>query len=280
AAEEGAELMVGTNVTDVSGNTIKVDGVFGPSTIMGKVLIGADGPNSIVAKAHGMTREHDPMGIGTAFEYELANTAVDRDAVEMYFGKDYVPGGYAWIISQGGNTANIGVGIRKVLFEKNMCARDYLEKFMYKHPIAADKLQDARILSVVSGVVPVGGAPEKTVSNNVMLAGDAAGQLIATNGGGIPTAMIGGKLAGETAVEYLAGKCELSVYERRWREQMGLEIKTAVYIRKMMDNLMRSDRLMSKAIRTISPQQMKAIQCGKLPEPVKKTLTKLNFGLG
>jgi flavin-dependent dehydrogenase len=172
------------------------------------------------------------------------------------------------------------VGIREVLFEKNMCARDYLEKFMYKHPIASDKLQDARILSVVSGVVPVGGAPEKTVSNNVMLAGDAAGQLIATNGGGIPTAMIGGKLAGETAVEYLAGKCELSIYERRWRVQMGLEIKTAVYIRKMMDNLMRSDRLMSKAIRTISPQHMKAIQCGKLPDPVKKTLTKLNFGLG
>jgi geranylgeranyl reductase family protein len=280
AAEEGAELMIGTNVTDVNGNTIEVDGIFGPSTIKGKVLIGADGPNSIVARAHGMKREHDPMGIGTAFEYELANTAADGDAVEMYFGKDYVPGGYAWIISQGGNTANIGVGVREVLFEKNMCARDYLEKFMYKHPIASDKLQDARILSVVSGVVPVGGAPEKTVSNNVMLAGDAAGQLIATNGGGIPTAMIGGKLAGETAVEYLAGKCELSIYERRWREQMGLEIKTAVYIRKMMDNLMRSDRLMSKAIRTISPQHMKAIQCGKLPDPVKKTLTKLNFGLG
>ncbi len=256
-----------------------MDGAFGKFEVEGKIIIGADGPNSVVAKANNMLRDDDPMGTGIAFEYELSGVDVDRDAVEMYFGKDYVPGGYAWIISQGGDTANIGVGIREALFEQHLCARDYLERFMYKHPIASEKLTGASITSIVAGLVPVGGAPKVTANHNTLLAGDAAGHIIATNGGGISTAMLGGKLAGETAAEFLAGKCQLQEYETRWRQQMGLEIKTSVYVRKLMDRLMLSDRLMSTAIKMITPEQMKAIQCGQLPEPVRKTLLKLNVGL-
>ncbi|MEZ5334016.1 MAG: geranylgeranyl reductase family protein, partial [Methanolobus sp.] len=279
AGKTGAHLLVGTNVTEVNGTKLFMDGAFGEFEVEGKVIIGADGPNSIIAKANNMIRDPDPMGTGTAFEYELSGVDIDKDAVEMYFGKDYVPGGYAWIISQGGDTANIGVGIREALFEEHLCARDYLERFMYKHPIASEKLKGASITSVVAGLVPVGGAPKVTASHNTLIAGDAAGHIIATNGGGISTAMVGGKLAGETAAEFIAGKCKLQDYEKRWREQMGLEIKTAVYVRKLMDRLMLSDRLMTAAIKMITPDQMKAIQCGQLPDPVKKTLMKLNVGL-
>lgn len=160
-----------------------------------------------------------------------------------------------------------------------MCARDYLEKFMYEHPIASGKLEGASIVSVVAGLVPVGGAPKVTATKDTVIAGDAAGHIIATNGGGISTAMVGGRIAVETAADHLEGKCKLTEYDRRWREQMGLEIKTAVYTRKLMDKLMLSDRLMSAAIRMISPEQMKAIQCGQLPDAVKKSLLKLNVGL-
>ncbi|MEA1984126.1 MAG: geranylgeranyl reductase family protein [Euryarchaeota archaeon] len=274
----GAQLMVGTNVLEVNGNSIKVDGVFGKHTIDAKVLIGADGPNSVVGRAKGLVRDPDPMGTGTAFEYELSGVDVDREAVEMYFGKDYVPGGYAWIISQGGDTANIGVGIREVLFKTGMCARDYLDRFMYEHPIASEKVKSGSIVSIVSGLVPVGGAPRRTATMDTLIAGDAAGHIIATNGGGISTAMVGGKVAGETAVDSLNSTCKLTEYDRRWREQMGLEIKTAAYARKLMDNLMRSDSMMSAAIKMISPEHMKAIQCGRLPDAVKKGLIKLNFG--
>ncbi len=279
AGKAGAQVLVGTNVLEVDGTELLMDGAFGEFDVKGKIIIGADGPNSIVAKANNMLRDTDPMGTGTAFEYELSGVDVDREAVEMYFGKDYVPGGYAWIISQGGDTANIGVGIREAMFEQHMCARDYLEKFMYEHPIASGKLEGASIVSVVAGLVPVGGAPKVTATKDTVIAGDAAGHIIATNGGGISTAMVGGKIAGEAAADHLEGKCKLTEYDRRWREQMGLEIKTAVYTRKLMDKLMLSDRLMSAAIRMISPEQMKAIQCGQLPDAVKKSLLKLNVGL-
>jgi geranylgeranyl reductase family protein len=279
AAKAGAHLLVGTNVTEVRGTELMMDGAFGEFIVKGKVIIGADGPNSIIAKANNMLRGADPMGTGTAFEYEISGADADKEAVEMYFGKEYVPGGYAWIISQGEDTANIGVGIREAMFGQGMCARDYLDKFMHEHPLASRKLEGASILSVVAGLVPVGGAPKITATSDTLIAGDAAGQLIATNGGGISTAMVGGKLAGETAADHLEGRCSLIEYDKRWREQMGMEIKTAVYARRLMDKLMLSDKLMSAAIKVISPEHMKAIQCGQLPDPVKKSLLKLNIGL-
>ncbi len=280
AAKAGAHLLIATNVLEVTGTRVTMDGAFGRYEVQGKVIIGADGPNSMVATSKGMLREPDPMGISTAFEYELSGVDVDKEAVEMYFGKDYVPGGYAWIISQGDDRANIGVGIREALFAEHMCARDYLNKFMYEHPIASEKLKEGTIVSVISGLVPVGGAPRITATKDTLIAGDAAGHLIATNGGGISTAMVGGKLAGESATDFLEGKCKLEEYDTRWRAQMGLEIRTAVHIRKLMDRLMLSDGMMNAAIKTISPAQMKAIQCGQLPAPVKKTLQKLNMGMG
>ncbi len=91
--------------------------------------------------------------------------------------------------------------------------------------------------------------------------------------------MVGGKIAGQTAAEFLDGKCALQDYDERWRREMGLEIKTAVYVRKLMDNLMRSDSMMSTAIRMIAPEQMKALQCGQLPDAVRKGLIKMNFGI-
>lgn len=279
AAKTGAHLLIATNVLEVNRTEVTMDGAFGRYEVQGKVIIGADGPNSIVAASNGMVREPDTMGTSTAFEYELSGVDVDKEAVEMYFGKDYVPGGYAWIISQGGDRANIGVGIREALFAEHMCARDYLNRFMCEHPIASEKLKEGNIISVISGLVPVGGAPRVTATKDTLIAGDAAGHLIATNGGGISTAMVGGKLAGESAADFLEGKCRLEEYDRRWRAQMGLEIRTAVHVRKLMDRLMLSDGLMNTAIKAISPAQMKAIQCGQLPDPVKKTLQRLNIGM-
>ncbi len=279
ASKSGAEVMVGTSVKEVNGTHLVMEGVFGEFEVDAKVVIGADGPNSIVARSNGLTKSHDPMASGTAFEYELTGVDVDRSAVEMYFGNQYVPGGYAWIISQGDDNANIGVGVREAMFGKNMCARDYLEHFMHDHPIASEKIGNGCITSVVAGLVPVGGAPRITATKDTLIAGDAAGHIIATNGGGIATSMVGGKVAGQTAASYLKGECDLIDYDRNWRMEMGLEIKTSVYVRKLMDNLMRSDRLMSAAIRSISEDQMMALQCGRLPEPVKKLLMRLNPGL-
>ena len=279
AAKAGAKLMVSTRADSIEADNVFIRGVMGEFNIQAKVIIGADGPTSMVAKTAGLIDRSDNMGRAVSLEYELTGVDIDRDAVEMYFGRDYAPGGYAWIISEGGDAANIGVGIRQPLCEPGVSTQDYLHRFMYEHPRAAPMLEGSSITAVISGIVPVGGAPPKTVEGNIIICGDAAGHLIATNGGGIPTAMVGGKIAGETAADAVAGKCQLAEYENRWREQMGLEIKTSVYVKKLMDGLMRSDPMISTAMKMLTPDQMKALQRGRLPEPVKKMLKTLNTGI-
>ncbi len=276
AARAGAELMVKTRVTKVEGTTVETSGIFGKHRISAKAIIGADGPNSLVAKSKGLAWKPGSKETSVAIEYQVRNVDIDPNALEMYFGKDFVPGGYAWIFPEGENRANVGIGIRTGMAEKGVSAKEYLHRFMRNHPLAAPKLKNASVMNVIAGIIPVNGAPEKTATEDALIAGDAAGHVIATNGGGIPPAMIAGKIAGETAAEFAAGKCKLEEYDRRWREQFGKGLETSVQARQLMDGIMKSDPLMNAAFKFISPEQMKAMQCGKMPAAVKMGLQALN----
>ena len=278
ATRAGAELMIKTRVMKIEGTTIETSGVFGKHRIKAKAIIGADGPNSLVAKSKGLALQPESRETSVAIEYQVRNVDMDPSALEMYFGKDFVPGGYAWVFPEGKDRANVGIGIRSGMAEKRISAKEYLHRFMRDHPLAGPKLKNGVIMNVIAGIVPVNGSPERTATQNALIVGDAAGQIFATNGGGIPPAMIAGKVAGETAAEFAAGKCRLEEYDSRWRAQFGAALETSVQARQLMDGIMKSDTLMNAAFKLISSEQMKVMQCGKLPGPVKLGLQALNRG--
>jgi digeranylgeranylglycerophospholipid reductase len=278
AARAGAELMIKTRVTKVEGTTVETSGICGKQIIKAKAIIGADGPNSLVAKSKGLSFKPGEREISVALEYQVRNVDIDPDALEMYFGSSFVPGGYAWIFPEGEDRANVGIGIRIGMAEKGVSAKEYLNRFMRDHPLASQKLKNGIVMNVIAGIIPVNGAPARTATEDSLIVGDAAGQIIATNGGGIPPAMIAGKVAGETAAEFAAGRCRLEEYDRLWRAQIGNAIETSVQARQLMDGIMKSDTLMNAAFKLISPEQMKVMQCGKLPGPVKIGLNAMNRG--
>lgn len=278
AAKAGAELMVKTRVTKVEDTTVAISGICGKQIIKAKAIIGADGPNSLVAKSKGLSFKPREREISVALEYQVRNVDIDPDALEMYFGSSFVPGGYAWIFPEGEDRANVGIGIRIGMAEKGVSAKEYLNRFMRDHPLASQKLKNGIVMNIIAGIIPVNGAPARTATEDSLIVGDAAGQIIATNGGGIPPAMIAGKVAGETAAEFAAGRCRLEEYDRLWRAQIGNAIETSVQARQLMDGIMKSDTLMNAAFKLISPEQMKVMQCGKLPGPVKIGLNAMNRG--
>lgn len=278
AARAGAELMIKTRVTKIEGTTVETSGIFGKHKIKAKAIIGADGPNSLVAKSKGLALKPESRETSVALEYQVRDVDIDPSALEMYFGKDFVPGGYAWIFPEGKDRANVGIGIRSGMAQKGISAKEYLHRFMRNHPLAGPKLKNSIVMNVIAGIIPVNGAPERTATENALVVGDAAGQIFATNGGGIPPAMIAGKIAGETAAEFAAGKSRLEEYDSRWRAQFGSALETSVQARQLMDGIMKSDTLMNAAFKLISPEQMKVMQCGKLPGPVRLGLQALNRG--
>ncbi len=134
AAKAGAELMIKTRATKVEDTTVETSGIFGKHKIKAKAIIGADGPNSLVARSKGLTFKPGEKEISTALEYQVRNVDIDPDALEMYFGNDFVPGGYAWIFPEGEDRANVGVGVRHGMTKKGVSAKEYLNRFMRESP--------------------------------------------------------------------------------------------------------------------------------------------------
>lgn len=295
AASEGAELLCGTTVKSVSPDsgkhTVRLNGVFGKADITAKVIIGADGPSSLIGKTFGLCHGAGKAKFGDAaapvsnvcyergigFEYKITGVDIDSNSLEMFFGNKYVPGGYIWIFPEGEGKANVGVGLRHSLCTEKLSARDFLNRFIREHPIAAEKLKDGKVTSVIAGIIPVDGAPERTATSSVMVAGDAAGHVMATNGGGIPFAIAAGKIAGEVAAEALSNEKDgkgLSVasYEQRWRAEFGDALEASVQARKLMDKFLVSDKRINAAFKFLPADKLKEMQCGSIPSTMKKGL--------
>ena len=257
AARAGATVLPAT-CANPGGGSLQLQGHFSGS-IKPQVIIGADGPNSVVSKAMGNRGGE----WGVCLEYEMVDVDIDPDAAEMYFTARYAPGGYAWIIPLGRNSANVGIGVRPSYLGKQKLP-DLLEGFVQEHPASA-KLSRGEVLAVMRGLVPAGGSPQAIQKEDMLLAGDAAGHVMATSGGGIPLAIVAGRIAGEVAAKHVNGNEALQEYPSRIREEFGRELTRSVQIRKMVDVAMKSDRLMDTLLAALSADQMKSIMRAQIP---------------
>jgi digeranylgeranylglycerophospholipid reductase len=258
AARAGARVLPAT-IAFFSQSKLSLSGRFRGSLIPG-VIIGADGSHSSIARSIGSPS----MEQGICMEYEIADVNIDPDATEMYFGARCAPGGYAWIIPIGSDIANVGVGVRSSYLGRTNLHK-VLEMFVREHPVAGPKLKDGEVLAIMRGNVPAGGMPDSIHLGNVLLAGDAAGQVMATSGGGIPLAMVAGKIAGEVATGFMKGQTALGDYRQRVDGEFGRELERSVQMRRMLDVIMRSDKLMDTLFEALDSNQIKSIMRGQIP---------------
>jgi digeranylgeranylglycerophospholipid reductase len=269
AARAGARVVVGTRAR-LEGSSLLLSG-RSSGTIGARVVIGADGPSSATARGAKISSRQE---MGVCLEYEMADVDIDPDAAEMFFGTRCAPGGYAWIIPIGDDVANVGVGARSSYLQ-GKGLRDVLESFITLHPIAKEKLRGGEVTAVMRGLVPAGGMPPTIAKENVLLAGDAAGQVMATSGGGIPLAMVGGRAAGEVAARHIQGEGALAEYPERIATEMGLELANSVRIRQVVDKMMKSDWLMDALFAMLPPDQMKATMRGQIPKGLDRLVGNL-----
>ena len=259
AAIAGARILPATRAR-LNDGRLQLSGRF-PGTARPRVILGADGPHSTVSRAMG----NPVQETGICLEYEMVDVDIDPQAAEMYFSARYAPGGYAWIIPLGSDSANVGVGVRASYLSGQRLPQ-ILDRFIAEHPLGREKLAGGEAVAVMRGAVPAGGSPPAIMKDNMLLAGDAAGQVMATSGGGIPIAIVGGRIAGEAAAGYLRGKMPLEAYPSRISREFGIQLSRSVQIRKMVDLAMKSDRLMNSLFSALSPSQMKSVMRAQIPE--------------
>ena len=201
-----------------------------PIEIETSVLIGADGLQSAVGRLAGLERVHTVL---TCAQAEVYANFVDSNFVELYMGHNVAPGFFAWAIPTHWGTVRIGL----CSSERSIDLLNPLIERVSPHSAAS-------LVRFSAGAIPIG-PPACTVTDGILVVGDAAGQVKPTSGGGIyPStlcAKIAGTVAGEAVAQSDASKDALMAYDTQWRSEVGRELATGLRIREGLNKLSDDD---------------------------------------
>jgi digeranylgeranylglycerophospholipid reductase len=244
AMKAGARFLTDERCIRLEGNRVLTPDL----EVEAKTVIGADGPLSLIARTLGLERSWD---LCPALVTEAKG---DFEPVpEMYFG-NISPGGYAWVIPKK-EGANVGLGISRRYSKGDLLS--YWRSFVEYRKLEVGKL--------AGKTVPMSGPISKTVKGDCLVVGDAAGQVMAVNGGGIPIAMICGRIAGQVAARHALDHMDLWEYEREWRRQVGKPLRTAVKTKRLAMMAFGSQWRLDWAMRIMGDRGMgRAIRCQRL----------------
>ena len=227
AVRSGAEVMTGTRGLGRRQGTVFLRGPDRKSfTVEPKVIIGADGPFSLVAKWMGRENRHLIPGLQVK-----AVLTRPMEWTEVYFHAD-IYGGYAWLFPKGPE-ANVGLGIRRGS-KWSRPLKATLERFVRR------LAEEGKIKGVPHGLTAgwIPAEPVRKVSGDAMLlAGDAAGQTHPITGAGIVQAVLCGRMAGKWAARAIleSDLRLLREYDREWQDDFGEQLNRAFYKRRKLE---------------------------------------------
>ena len=232
ASESGARLLLHTRAShfERNGSLVRVhlQNEHRQKVVETRLLIGADGARSCVAQ---WARLPTPAEVIHALNARVRLGHRVPDFVEVFLGRDLVPGWFGWIIPLGDGQARLGVGTTQG--SPARCLRELLTAF-------PSRFRNLEILEVSGGPIPLG-LPEKTYADNLMVVGDAACQAKHTSGGGVYTGLLAARSCAREAVRALReddlSAESLGRYHTSWMEEIGQELETGVLLRRVFVTL-------------------------------------------
>jgi geranylgeranyl reductase family protein len=129
----------------------------------------------------------DPKDSDVAFReiVELDYEVPHKDIIRIYLNQQIAPGGYWWFFPEGGNRANIGLGVQGGMGYPSPMGI-YNSKLMLRPEISKRK----RVISSAGASVPTRRPIDSLVWNGFIVIGDAAFTVNPVHGGGMGYAMI------------------------------------------------------------------------------------------
>jgi flavin-dependent dehydrogenase len=183
-------------------------------TVKGEMVIGCDGPNSLVAK--------DFAGRGKIVKglIAIAKKSDRSKNVDLYFDKKTLKDGFFWKIPRGGTTeyGAWGSDVKFTDIEKFFDIKNY-EKF--------------------AGLIPVKPV-EKSYSRRILLIGGSAGQNKPWSGGGVVYGLTCANIAAKVIEKAFRfndfSEHVLREYEVGWKGKIGKQIRLGVVFRKFLES--------------------------------------------
>jgi geranylgeranyl reductase family protein len=195
ARRAGAELMFGTAFKTATQSDDAV--VLGDLGMSARLLVGADGATSAVARHFGLETNQRFLG-GVEFELE-PEPLLDERFLHCFLDSGLAPGYIAWAVPSVGVT-QVGLAARHG-FKPDV--RAFMQ--VYRERLG---LPERRIVARRSGLIPAGATLSQTYRGRVMLIGDAAGHVSPLTGGGIVQTLRLGRRTAQLAADWIQAGAE------------------------------------------------------------------------
>ncbi|MBS7604791.1 MAG: NAD(P)/FAD-dependent oxidoreductase [Candidatus Bathyarchaeia archaeon] len=238
ACKSGSLIKLGLRVDWVKRDGDKwLLGTGGRGRVRARLLIDAEGAAPKIPRMLGI-RTHDTKKLLKGVQIDLRAPDLNPDHVEVYLGRKIAPGFFAWVIPLNEEVARVGLACNA----SDVGGR--LLKFI-KRRFSISPQDRSRFLRYYAGLIVACGPINRSYGDALLIVGDSAGHTKPISGGGVIFGGIGAKIAGKVASKaIISGKIGgdfLKTYERGWRSIVGKEIKMALLIRKILNNLSDKD---------------------------------------
>ncbi len=140
--------------------------------------------------------------------------------IQLFFGRNYAPGGYAWLFPRDQRVANVGLVVGRD-YAREAPARQAMKHFL------ETTYPGAKVETYQGGAIPCGFPDAPLAVENLYKAGDAANMVNPVSRAGILEAMAGGKFAAEAALKTVTLNREedrlpmYAEYKSRWEKAYG-----------------------------------------------------------
>ncbi len=205
ATDSGAKIYTRSRFEGIFKNKVKINNDF----IEPELLVGADGPMSLVAKSAGMFKNRKFV---TGAQARVEKVITDKSVMDIWLGM----GCFSWLVPESESIGRLGVV-------------DYRASGRLLETLI--KMNKAKVIEYQGGVIPLYNPEQKLKHGDVALIGDAATQVKPTTFGGI----VPGLLAARELARDIEG------YEANCRKAMQKDLWMGLKIRNAMDNFSEQD---------------------------------------